>query len=231
VRLKVVPHINPQSGLIRLDIEQEVKQLAGTTQTTQPTTLSRTTKTSVQLLDGSTLVISGLIGNNNTLDRRSVPGAGDVPILGWLFKSKSDNFDKTTLMVFITARIIKTQLQAEALSNYKMGENERFRQETQDAVTKEFGGRSVFDDKASKSLDPSTVIESFQARPGEGPFDAPQAGPRTAPPPAPAPYGQTGPSGEFQVPARVPGAAPPVEAPLTGQDQPYGQPAGATPIQ
>lgn len=178
IRLKVVPHINSESGLIRLDVQQEVKQISSATSSStnyRPITLNRSTKTAVQLLDGATMVISGLMQNNSSQGRSAVPGAGDVPVLGWLFKSKNDSYSKTTLMVFLTARIIKTQNQINSLSQDKMEDQDAFQQGTKEFLKKEYGD-TIFDPKQPEMLSPRSVIDAFQR--------APEA-PRSAPPQAP----------------------------------------------
>lgn len=118
VKLNITPHINSAEKLIRLDIYQEVKKLASSmaTDTTQPITLTRYTKTSVQILDSTTIVISGLVQDDSTRGKAGVPGLASVPVLGWLFKREATSSDKKTLMVFISARIINTREEAKRLS-------------------------------------------------------------------------------------------------------------------
>ncbi|HEX3644190.1 MAG TPA: pilus assembly protein N-terminal domain-containing protein [Vicinamibacterales bacterium] len=71
-----------------------------------PALSTRRTETEVDLLDGQTFAIAGLINNsmNNTLQK--IPGIGDIPILGLLFKSKAANKEQTELVVMITPQIL-----------------------------------------------------------------------------------------------------------------------------
>jgi pilus assembly protein CpaC len=71
-----------------------------------PALSTRRTETEVDLEDGQTFAISGLINNtmNNTLQK--IPGIGDIPILGLLFKSKAASKDQTELVVMITPHIL-----------------------------------------------------------------------------------------------------------------------------
>lgn len=106
--LKVTPQIN-EGNSIKLKIKQETSRIDETvtkqTGTLQPTTRKRVTETTVMCRDGETIVLSGLIGKSRSEGNSKVPGLGDVPVLGWLFKNKSVTDDRTNLYVFITPRI------------------------------------------------------------------------------------------------------------------------------
>lgn len=120
IKLKITPHINRDNDLIRLDLYQEIKKLKSSDPTTdQPTTLNRYTKTSVQILDGSTVVISGMVQDDNQRGKTGIPGLASIPVLGWLFKAEADSFEKSTIMVFLTARVVHTLERAEQLTEAK----------------------------------------------------------------------------------------------------------------
>lgn len=139
IKLVVTPHVNTQSGLIRMDIRQEYKQVAGGT-VGLPTTRNRVTKTAVQLMDGSTMVISGLIENTQTRGQDAVPGLSQLPLLGWLFKNRSTSDEKKTLMVFLSARIIRTLDHAESISRERMDKIKSDHDRGNTAIEKEFYG-------------------------------------------------------------------------------------------
>lgn len=124
IKLKVTPHINKEENLIRLDLEQELKQVIAMSQQLAPTTLNRYTKTSVQLMDGATIVISGLISNDTDKSRQGIPGLAAIPALGWLFKRETTSSTKTTILVFISARIIHTLDTARAITKAKQEAHE-----------------------------------------------------------------------------------------------------------
>lgn len=121
IRLKVTPSINAETGMIRMQVEQEVKNVIDLDEKrTRPTTMSRQTRTNVQVPNGFTMVISGLMEDSLSQSRRAVPGVSKVPLFGWLFRREVVSAPKTTLMVFVTARIINTLEQAEHLTRQRM---------------------------------------------------------------------------------------------------------------
>ena len=75
------------------------------------------------------MVIGGLIRDNVTSSTSKVPFLGDIPILGWLFKSKTTRVEKTNLMIFITPYIIKNEGDAGDLTRRKNDTLENFRKE------------------------------------------------------------------------------------------------------
>ncbi|MEO8521568.1 MAG: pilus assembly protein N-terminal domain-containing protein [Acidobacteriota bacterium] len=72
-----------------------------------PALTTRRTDTEVELRDGQTFAIAGLLNNTVTDSMRKIPGIGDIPILGWLFKSRALQKNQTELVVMITPVIIK----------------------------------------------------------------------------------------------------------------------------
>lgn len=118
VTLKITPQIN-QEGVVRLNLFQEVIKVKGDLASLQPTTYKRSAKTTVLVEDQSTVVIGGLIGEDVTEGTFKVPLLGDIPVLGWLFKSHSESSKKTNLFIFITPRIIRNPADASAVYREK----------------------------------------------------------------------------------------------------------------
>ncbi len=128
--LKITPRIN-QERLVYLTISQEVTKLEGTGTTSErPTTLKRTLDTTVIVQDGNTVVIGGLIDDSISLSENKVPGLGDIPILGWLFKTHGREKEKTNLFVFITPRVVRTPGEATALYGRKKAYIDRIEAES-----------------------------------------------------------------------------------------------------
>jgi general secretion pathway protein D len=103
-KLSITPHIN-QADALRLEIETEVVRLKDSGLT--PTTFKRTATTTVILRDQDTIVIGGIIGQDATESEWKIPLLGDIPILGWLFKTHTTTDRKTNMFIFITPRIIR----------------------------------------------------------------------------------------------------------------------------
>ena len=72
-----------------------------------PALSTRRTETEVELQDGQTFAIAGLMNNTVQDSMRKIPGIGDIPILGWLFKSKAMQKAQTELVVMITPHIVR----------------------------------------------------------------------------------------------------------------------------
>src|SRR5207245_5643112 len=69
-------------------------------------TTTRSTKTSVLVRDRDTIVLGGLMSDEETVSESKVPLLGDIPILGWLFKGKHVDSTKQNLLMFLTPKII-----------------------------------------------------------------------------------------------------------------------------
>lgn len=106
-------------GRINLRVAPEVSELsrdgvgftAGGTGATAvlPVVTTRKASTTVQLYDGQSFAIGGLIKNNLTTNLKGLPVLGDVPILGALFRSSEYQQDRSELVFVITARLVKPQ--------------------------------------------------------------------------------------------------------------------------
>ena len=103
VTLEVTPRVN-NSGKVIMEIRQEVSSVDRTTTSSidSPTINKREIKTSVAVASGDTIVLGGLIQDDNQHSNSGLPGAKDVPVLGWLFGSESKTKKRTELLVLIT---------------------------------------------------------------------------------------------------------------------------------
>ncbi|MBE0556467.1 MAG: type II secretion system secretin GspD [Proteobacteria bacterium] len=118
VILKLTPNINEEQ-FVRLKIDQQVTALTGE-QTSTPTTLKRTAKTTVVVKDKETVVIGGLIDDTTSRETNQVPCLGEIPFLGWLFKTRSQGRDRSNLFIFITPHIVRNQDEAAAIYRKKL---------------------------------------------------------------------------------------------------------------
>jgi general secretion pathway protein D len=120
--LKITPHVT-EGRLVRMNLSLEVTNIdlasTLTTSTTLPVTKKRTVDTTVIVKDSQTVVIGGLIDESTTMNQTKVPVLGDIPILGWLFRSKKESNAKTNLYIFLTPRVIKNPAEAEEVFKMK----------------------------------------------------------------------------------------------------------------
>jgi len=112
VTLRITPHIH-ESEFVSMDIYQEasaLKQDALTlaqTATVGPTWTKRSTKTTVLVKSGDTVIISGIIQDSFIKNVSKVPLLGDIPLLGYLFRYTSEQKKKTNLLIMLTPHIIQ----------------------------------------------------------------------------------------------------------------------------
>ncbi|MEK6321629.1 MAG: type II and III secretion system protein family protein [Acidobacteriota bacterium] len=111
VRLKFTPNIL-SDGTIRLKVAPEVSALDFANGLTisgflVPALSTRKAETEVELRDGQSFAIAGLLDNRLTEVASKIPGLGDIPILGKLFRSRSQNRNNTELLVMVTPKLVK----------------------------------------------------------------------------------------------------------------------------
>jgi type II secretion system protein D len=114
IKLEIKPQISGKNS-IRLDIAQESSDVVNPA--ANPITIfKRTIKTSVIAEDGKIIVLGGLIKEKMVRERSKIPGFGDIPLIGWLFRSKKDGFEKINLLIFIRPTIIRTKADLERVN-------------------------------------------------------------------------------------------------------------------
>lgn len=125
--LRVKPRIGA-GGRVLLDISQEVSNVVEnrTSGIDSPTIRQRKVQTSVALGDGQTLALGGLVQENNSIGSTEVPGLGQVPVVGNLFRSKNSKKGRTELLILIRPRVVANDAEAVAATSYwrtKMSES------------------------------------------------------------------------------------------------------------
>ena len=118
VTLELTPQVL-EDDLIRLEIKQEITAIAENVAQTigsgsasipvGPTTTKRSMETTTIAQDQQTLVVGGLVRDNITLSERKIPLLGDIPWLGWLFKSQNRQMEKLNLLVFLTPHLVRDE--------------------------------------------------------------------------------------------------------------------------
>ncbi len=123
--LNVTPHISSNDA-VRLEIEQETKDIGGDSAELGPTWTERKIKTQVVVHDQQSVVIGGLVQERDIYKVTKVPLLGDIPILGYLFKYSVKTKKKTNLLILLTPYIIKDQLDLQAIRERKVRERSEF---------------------------------------------------------------------------------------------------------
>ena len=113
VTLRVTPQIS-EGNTVRLEIFQELTEvnqdsLAGDPNEVGVSLFSRKVDNTVVVNDGETVAIGGLISETFTETETKVPFLGDIPFLGWFFKTIGEDSRKTNLLVFLTPHIVRNE--------------------------------------------------------------------------------------------------------------------------
>jgi len=211
VRLKFTPTVLG-GDLIQLKINPEVSSLDFNNAVVIegfriPALTSRRADTEVELRDGQTFAIAGLLNNTALSSMRKIPGLGDIPVLGTLFKSRAYQKDQSELVVMVTPIIVRRDSQGVS--------------QGLPSLVEPFLGQP---NKTFAPPDPYTGSPRNPVNQKKSPAPAPVPAPAPAPSPAPAPAPQVS-------PAPVEGSMQPQPLsshPLTAVQQPAGavMPAG-----
>jgi general secretion pathway protein D len=208
--LRVRPQIS-EDGTVKMSIFQEVSSVVASTVNNPngPTTSKRSIESNVVVDDGSIVVLGGLLSDEYSRSDEKVPGLGDVPILGNLFKSETRSRTKSNLMVFLRPVVIRDNASGEAVANERYEAIRAMQQSLQPAT----------DNPMLRGVNEAPVLPPFPFAP------VPPAPPQNAgsnrrfegtqliPPPAPSPQPALGSSS-------LKGALPPTADPSTKQELP-----------
>jgi len=126
--LRIRPQIS-EGGLVRLQIFQEVSSIADATGAAGVITNKRSVESTVLVNDGQIIVIGGLIQDSVSDGVAKVPGLGDIPLFGGLFKYNTRSRTKTNLMVFLRPTVVRDEQGSEGLTSerYDYIRGEQFR--------------------------------------------------------------------------------------------------------
>jgi pilus assembly protein CpaC len=133
VSLTVQPRLDTQSGMVVVSIDAEQSQLQPVGNLDVPGRVLTSTKTSVQLKIGQSIMLSGFKEQTESLTGRGIPGLMSIPILGYLFRTENGSSSETENVLFITPTVIE----------YSSPENTR---RIEDALKRfeDFGGHIVY---------------------------------------------------------------------------------------
>ena len=131
--LKVKPQIS-DNGMVKLTIFQEVSSVDTSKKLTDGLiTNKRSIESNILVEDGTVVVLGGLLSDTYEDSRQQVPGLGDIPFFGALFRNETRSRSKTNLMVFLRPVVVRDDASAEVLSNGRY----QFMQSLQKEASKE----------------------------------------------------------------------------------------------
>ena len=181
--LRVKPQIS-ENGLVKMQIYQEVSNVASQVPNQGPILNKRDIETNVIVDDGQTLVLGGLIENAYKDSTSGIPWLSDIPIIGALFRYDNSARTKTNLLVFLRPYVLRDKGQDQEITASRM---------------------QFMEDKQAQ-FKPSTMLLPKQDQPKLSDFIAPLVAPGTPIPPS-APIIPGGPVPAPAAPTSPPGAA------------------------
>ncbi len=108
--LKVIPHVTPDNRIgLEINVEKSAPDWSNTVNGV-PTIVTRAAKSKVLVENGETIVIGGIKTEDLSETHGKVPGLGDIPGLGKLFRNKEYQNRKAELLIFITARVVSADI-------------------------------------------------------------------------------------------------------------------------
>ena len=140
LELKLTPHVN-EHDMIRLEVDEEISELAPGDSRLGPSTSERTAKTIVVAKDQQTILIGGLMSDKVVNSVTKIPLLGDIPILGFFFRNSTRKVVKTNLIIALTPYVIADQSDLRRVLEKKMKERREF--------IERFGGEERPDPQAS----------------------------------------------------------------------------------
>lgn len=127
IKLTIKPFISPATNSIRMEVKQQVAQpstaiVPSALATTSQSVAKRSIKTMINVANGDTAILGGLIKEQDLETINKVPLLGDIPIIGWLFKGREVTKDKVNLLVFITPTVIRAPSDSNKIITSKLDE-------------------------------------------------------------------------------------------------------------
>ena len=119
VILTVKPNIN-RNGRVVLDVIQEISSVSEnvTSGIDSPTFQQRRVATNVLLNDGATLALGGLVEERDSITETKVPGLGDVPFVGSVFRNRESVKRRSELLILIRPRVVMTEHESQTITEY-----------------------------------------------------------------------------------------------------------------
>jgi general secretion pathway protein D len=114
--LKVLPHVYA-NGTIQMEVEQEISNVVNSSQPTlTPTISQRRVHSTIAVNSGQTVLLGGLISDQNQKTKSGIPVLNDIPVIGDLFGTKSGQKQRTEIIMFIKPRLIRNSVDARSVA-------------------------------------------------------------------------------------------------------------------
>jgi general secretion pathway protein D len=209
LELKLTPHVN-EHDMVRLEVDEKISELAPGPSNLGPSTSERTAKTIVVAKDQQTILIGGLMSDKIINTVTKVPLLGDIPILGFFFRSSTKKMVKTNLIIALTPYVISDMSDLRRVLDKKMKERREFVEryggqdrptESERSYRKKVGMLEEIN-KVAREIESEqrelSTLRQRQLQDESGPIElpvgpsggapaAPAPAPSAPPPPAPAP--------------------------------------------
>ena len=124
LELEIKPHISADDSIL-LELKHDSKEEGGAS-ALGPTWNNRNIETRILVRDQQTIVIGGLMQEKVLTGEKSVPFLGDIPLLGYLFKSTEKRKRKSNMLILLTPYIVRNQIDLERIKQRKVREHEEF---------------------------------------------------------------------------------------------------------
>ena len=209
LKLEVEPQVFLENDVgikVGLEVSNIANQITSRTGTVAYQIGTRNATTTLRLKDGETQVLAGLINDEDRRSANKVPGLGNLPVLGNLFKSTNDTVNKSEIVLLITPRVLRNLARPDA-------RREEFLSGTEAAIGDSFSAPPT-------GVPAAAVVPAPTPAPVPGPGMAPGSIPRSNAPPA---LSAKPPAAPAPPPQPAPGAAAPV-SPLQGPTPPPAPP-------
>jgi len=157
--LRVRPQVS-EGGTVRMAIYQETSSVLDSASSAGPITNKRSIDTNVLVDDGQIIVLGGLIDDTMQDNTVKVPGLGDIPLIGNLFKYQKRSRVKTNLMVFIRPTVIRSNAQSVSLASdrYNFIRNAEIAAEPESKLTLPDMGNPVLPALKDGQIDPDLLF-------------------------------------------------------------------------
>ena len=157
IQLKIKPFISPTTNSIRMELKSNIKQLSvaktpdAFQSSTQPLA-TRKLETNIVVRNGDTAVLGGLMKEDDVEEITKVPLLGDIPILGWLFKTRRSSKEKTNMLIFLTPTVVRTADDSNSLLSKKLDQRQKY--------VKSTGGRDPYGETVDQMQKKQSVNET-----------------------------------------------------------------------